>query len=73
MKPKPGITNADYKVTGGKLLRVRLQADDGIIQSIRITGDFFLFRPQAALDFIFFFVFLRDTICQFLVFLARKF
>ncbi len=33
---------ADYKAPGGKLLRIRLREERGIIKSVRITGDFFL-------------------------------
>ncbi len=33
---------ADYKAPGGKLLRIRLREEDGIIKSVKITGDFFL-------------------------------
>src|SRR5713101_7564988 len=36
------LLSADYKALGGKLLRIRLKADHGVIQSVRITGDFFL-------------------------------
>ncbi len=34
--------SADYKAPGGKLLRIRLKEERGIIQSVKITGDFFL-------------------------------
>ncbi len=33
---------ADYKAPGGKLLRIRLREEHGIIISVKITGDFFL-------------------------------
>jgi len=33
---------ADYKAPGGKLVRVRLREEQGVIRSIKITGDFFL-------------------------------
>lgn len=33
---------ADYKAPGGKLLRIRLREEHGIIRSVKITGDFFL-------------------------------
>jgi lipoate-protein ligase A len=49
MKQKPGTISADYKVVGGKLLRVRLQVEHNIIQSIRITGDFFM-HPEPAIE-----------------------
>jgi Bacterial lipoate protein ligase C-terminus len=32
----------DYKAPGGKLVRVRLIEENGIIRSVRISGDFFL-------------------------------
>lgn len=36
------ILSSDYKAPGGKLVRVRLTESDGRIQSIKISGDFFL-------------------------------
>ena len=33
---------ADYKAPNGKLLRIRLREEHGIIRSVSITGDFFL-------------------------------
>lgn len=54
MQPKPGFLSADYKVEGGKLLRVRLtvaEATDGTrtIDSITIFGDFFM-HPEEAIE-----------------------
>jgi len=54
MPIQPGILSADYKATGGKLLRVRLKvvaAMDGtlVIQSVKITGDFFM-HPEEAIE-----------------------
>ena len=53
MKINPGILNADYKVAGGKLLRVKLiLASDDIhqyISSISIYGDFFM-HPESAIE-----------------------
>ena len=50
MQPMTGFLSADYKVRGGKLLRVRLQVDeDTCIAEIRITGDFFM-HPEEALE-----------------------
>ena len=49
MKPKPGITSADYKAQGGKLLRVRLEVSGDVIRAITITGDFFM-HPEEALE-----------------------
>jgi lipoate-protein ligase A len=49
----PGILSADYKVVGGKLLRVSLslvEKNTGLcIKTIRIYGDFFM-HPEEALD-----------------------
>jgi lipoate-protein ligase A len=36
------LLSADYKAPGGKLLRIRLREQHGVIQSVKITGDFFL-------------------------------
>jgi lipoate-protein ligase A len=53
MKMKHGTLNADYKVAGGKLLRVALNlesAEEGlVITSITITGDFFM-HPEDAIE-----------------------
>ncbi|TFG72773.1 MAG: hypothetical protein E4H27_02010 [Anaerolineales bacterium] len=53
MQTKTGILNADYKVAGGKLLRVivSLGAEDEhrIIRSISINGDFFM-HPEEAIE-----------------------
>jgi hypothetical protein len=53
MKTSRGILSADYKVAGGKLLRVKLSLDEGTestkIHSITITGDFFM-HPEDAID-----------------------
>ncbi len=38
---------ADYKASGGKLLRIRLKEKHGIIQSVKITGDFFLVPEES--------------------------
>lgn len=53
MTTESGILSADYKVPGGKLLRVRLTlagaAEPPMIESIRITGDFFM-HPEEAIE-----------------------
>ena len=36
-----------YKIPGGKLLRVSVDIEDGIIKSIKITGDFFLYPEES--------------------------
>lgn len=53
MKATPGSLSADYKVPGGKLLRVRLALDESqdppVIHSITLTGDFFM-HPEEAIE-----------------------
>lgn len=50
MQPMNGSLSADYKVKGGKLLRVRLQvSEDAHIAALSITGDFFM-HPEEALE-----------------------
>ncbi len=39
--------SADYKAPGGKLVRIRLNEDQGTIKSVRITGDFFLVPEES--------------------------
>lgn len=36
-----------HKVPGGKLLRISMDIEDGIIKSIKITGDFFLYPEES--------------------------
>lgn len=38
----------DYKVPDGKLLRIDLQIQNGVVKEISITGDFFI-HPETAL------------------------
>ena len=40
--PRERLRLADYKVPGGKLVRIRLLEKDGNITTVTITGDFFL-------------------------------
>lgn len=40
---------AEYKVPGGKLIRVRVETKGGRISNIKITGDFFL-HPETDLE-----------------------
>lgn len=40
---------AEYKVEGGKLIKVQLNKDDGRICAIKITGDFFM-HPEEIID-----------------------
>jgi hypothetical protein len=38
--------SADYKASGGKLVRIRLREEHGLIRAIKITGDFFLIPEE---------------------------
>ncbi len=38
----------DYKVSGGKLLRLHVEIEDETIHSIKIAGDFFV-HPESAI------------------------
>jgi len=53
MKATIGPISADYKVPGGKLLRVTLELDEGThpakIASISLNGDFFM-HPEDAIE-----------------------
>ena len=52
MQTTHGILSADYKVSGGKLVRVRLTLIEKpypIISSIKLTGDFFI-HPEDAIE-----------------------
>ena len=40
---------AEYKVTGGKLIKVQLIAEGNIIEKIKVTGDFFL-HPEEFIE-----------------------
>lgn len=40
---------SEYKVEGGKLIKVRLSKDDGRISAIKITGDFFM-HPEELIE-----------------------
>jgi lipoate-protein ligase A len=41
------LRSADYKALGGKLVRIRLKAEQGQIRSVKITGDFFLVPEES--------------------------
>ncbi len=49
MKTGPGTSSVDYKVPGGKLLRLRLHVAGGCIRDLTFTGDFFL-HPEETLE-----------------------
>jgi len=40
----------DYKIPGGKLLRIDLEMENNIIQDIKITGDFFIYPEEGILS-----------------------
>jgi len=40
---------AEYKVSGGKMIKVQLTEKDNRIQKIKVTGDFFL-HPEELID-----------------------
>lgn len=42
------LGKAEYKVAGGKLVRAMVEAENGVIRRVRLTGDFFI-HPE---DFI---------------------
>jgi lipoate-protein ligase A len=41
------LRSADYKAPGGKLVRIRLREEEGLIRSVKITGDFFLVPEES--------------------------
>ena len=41
------LRSTDYKALGGKLVRVRLREEQGLIRSVKITGDFFLVPEES--------------------------
>ncbi|RJS86859.1 biotin--protein ligase [Candidatus Bathyarchaeota archaeon] len=40
---------AEYKVPGGKLIRVRVETEAGRVRGVKFTGDFFL-HPETDLE-----------------------
>lgn len=44
-----GLKRAEFKVPGGKLIRVRVEVRDGRIKFVRFTGDFFM-TPEEDLE-----------------------
>lgn len=40
----------EYKTPGGKLVAVEFEVDDGHLQDVQITGDFFLYPEEALGD-----------------------
>ena len=51
MEATPGISegSAVYKVAGGKMIKVRARFAGGLIEDIRLSGDFFL-HPEEAIE-----------------------
>jgi len=45
------MKSIDYKVEGGKLLRIDLDISDDVIKSIKINGDFFM-HPEEKIKII---------------------
>jgi lipoate-protein ligase A len=43
------LGKAEYKVAGGKLIRIQLVKKEGRIEKLKITGDFFL-HPEELID-----------------------
>src|SRR5712692_5580888 len=41
------LLSADYKGPGGKLVRIRLREENGVIRQVKITGDFFLVPEES--------------------------
>lgn len=41
--------SATIKVSGGKVLKVAVRSQGGIIEDVRVTGDFFIY-PEEALE-----------------------
>jgi len=39
----------DYKVAGGKMLRIDVEIEGAIIKDIRLAGDFFIYPEEAIL------------------------
>jgi len=50
MHKKSGILKGELKARGGKLIRCTLTVKNNIIQTIQITGDFFLHPEEKILD-----------------------
>lgn len=44
---KSPILSSDYKSPGGKMVRVRLTEKDGRIETVKISGDFFLIPEES--------------------------
>ncbi|MGW1198892.1 lipoate--protein ligase family protein [Streptomyces sp. NPDC002536] len=42
--------HGEYKVPGGKLVVVDLEAEDGVLRHVRVAGDFFLEPDEALID-----------------------
>ena len=49
MKVKNGILKGELKVKGGKLIKCKIELQEGKIKRIKITGDFFMY-PEDAIE-----------------------
>lgn len=45
------IKEIDYKVVGGKLIRIKADVEENILKNVKITGDFFL-HPEEKIELI---------------------
>jgi len=45
-------SHGEYKTPGGKLVVVDLVVDDGRLQNVEVSGDFFLEPPEALTDIV---------------------
>lgn len=45
------IKETDYKVSGGKLIRIKAEVENNFLQDVKITGDFFL-HPEESIELI---------------------
>ena len=43
------MREVDYKVKGGKLLRIEYELEGNVIKDIKITGDFFIYPEEGIL------------------------
>ena len=49
MRTRTATLKADYKVPGGKMIRITLKVDGNIISTVKITGDFFM-HPEEFIE-----------------------
>jgi len=51
MKVKNGILKGELKVKGGKLIKCKIELQEGKIKRIKITGDFFMY-PEHTIEWL---------------------